>query len=147
MGCNGSKTNFSQQEFSKDVAKYDYNNTKTFSFEGQTLDCKVVKVYDGDTIWVVFRLYHDFYKMKIRLAGIDTPEIKSKNFKEKEKGKLARDYLSHLIYYKIVKIDFGKYDKYGRVLGTIFYNGKNINQVMIDKGFAYKYNGGTKLTV
>lgn len=135
MGCNSSKDIF------KD---YQYKNTKTFSFENKKLFGKVIKVYDGDTIWIVCKIFDNIYKIKIRLNELDTPELKSKDEKEKEKAELARDYLYNLIYNKYVYIECGKFDKYGRVLGDIIYNGKNINKLMIEKGYGVYYNGGKK---
>ena len=67
--------------------KYNNDNVSKLSFEGETIECKVVKVYDGDTITVVFPLKYkvkgipilgQMYKWNCRLIGIDTPELRTK---------------------------------------------------------------------
>ena len=82
--------------------------------------------------------------MKIRLDGIDTPELRSSNKKEKQKGIEARDFLKQIIDNRIITLHCGKFDKYGRLLGTIYYNNVNINDKMISTKHAVAYDGGTK---
>jgi micrococcal nuclease len=128
------------------------NDIKLFSLEGELKLCKVVDIYDGDTCKVVFDLNNCLYKWNIRMTGYDSPEIRmSKDDPEREEKKLkgleARDYLRNLILNKIVYIKCGNFDKYGRLLGTIFINKKDIvsvNELMINHNFGYIYNGGTK---
>lgn len=121
-----------------------YKNTPTFSFNKLKFNAKVIKVYDGDTIWVAIKYNHKYVKIKVRLLGIDTPEIRTKSLEEKEKGILARDYLSNLILNKIVKLHCDKFDKYGRLLGKIYFKNKCVNDTMIDKGYGVSYDGGSK---
>lgn len=128
------------------------NNIKLFSLEGELKLCKVVDIYDGDTCKIVFELNNCLYKWNIRMAGYDSPEIRiSKDDPKREEKKLkgleARDYLRNLILDKIVYIKCGDFDKYGRLLGTIFINKKDtisVNELMINNNFGYIYNGGTK---
>lgn len=122
----------------------DCNNIKEFSLNGMICDAKVVKVYDGDTITLIFKLFDNYYKWSCRLDGIDTPELKSKNTDEKNAAIKARDFLSEKILNKIVKVHCGNFDKYGRLLGTIFLNEMNINELMIEQGYGVGYDGGTK---
>lgn len=107
----------------------------------------VIKVYDGDTITIATRLpYKDspLYRFPVRLKGIDSAEIKSKNANEKIHAKIARDALSELILHKNVLIQNIENEKYGRILADVYYNDLFINEWMIEKGFAVKYDGGTK---
>lgn len=122
----------------------EHKNISKFSLNGLSYIAKVVKVYDGDTITVVFKFNDAFFKWNCRLIGIDTPELKTTNKSEKEIGIKARDYLKSLIMDKIVKIKCGEFDKYGRLLVEVFINDTNINENMIQGGYAKKYLGGTK---
>lgn len=128
-----------------------------FSFENETRVGKVVSVYDGDTVRVVFYQNHPPKENEtpimcsVRLSGIDTPEIKTKNEKEKQAGYKARNRLIELINYELVNIQFGKNDKYGRPLVTLFNMkeknlifARSINNRLVLEGHAYTYFGKTK---
>ena len=72
---------------------YNYdNNTKKFSLEDQVIDGKVISVYDGDTVSIVLDLplNNKLFKWNCRLARVDTPELRTKNKKEKEYSSLGR---------------------------------------------------------
>lgn len=104
----------------------------------------VVKVYDGDTITVVTKLQlqgSPYYKFSIRLAGIDTPEIRGA---DKEAAIAARDALANKIMHKEVEITNIKTEKYGRLLADIHIDGLHINQWLIQEGYAKPYFGGKK---
>ena len=80
---------------------------------------KVVKVYDGDTITIVTPLFNGdvspkskLYKFNVRILGIDTPELKTKNVGEKELGIKAKNALSDLILDKVVKLENVSYDTF-----------------------------------
>ena len=73
------------------------NTTKIFSFKGQKIKCKVVSVYDGDTMKVVFPLNNKMYKWNCRLLGIDTPELRTKDKHEKDLAKIAKENLMKLV--------------------------------------------------
>ena len=108
---------------------------------------KVVKVYDGDTITVAARLPYSashVYRFHIRLSGIDTPEIKGKSEAEKVIAAKARDALHELVYGKLVIVSNRKTEKYGRILADIWLGNIHVNQWLLDKGYAVKYDGGTK---
>ncbi len=92
---------------------------------------KVVGVSDGDTITVLDNL--DKGKFRIRLDKIDAPE------KKQAFGNKAKQYLSTLIYGKQVKIRFKKIDNYGRILGIVYLDGKEINLQMVQDGLAWHY--------
>ena len=135
MGCNYSK---------QSIIDTTYETLPTFSFNRFKKKVKVIKVYDGDTIWVAMKHFNMVFKIKVRLVGIDTPEIRTKDINEKEKGLAARDFLKSIIDNKIITLDCGNFDKYGRLLGTVYYNNMNINKVMIVNKHAVEYDGKTK---
>ena len=124
------------------------NKIKNFSYEGRECLGKVVKVYDGDTVHIVFPLTDKepdrLYKWTCRLINVDTPELRTKNLKEKEFGKKVRDFLKEKILNKIVMVKCLDFDKYGRLLVEIFFEEENINKWLIEEGYAKKYYGGTK---
>jgi|TARA_R100000008_G_C3523093_1_gene135096 micrococcal nuclease len=109
---------------------------------------EVVKVVDGDTIDVVIDLGFDLSKKeRVRLAGIDTPESRTRDLEEKKLGLEAKEHLStNLTNAKQLIISTEKDGKYGRMLGTIHMNDDivSLNQQMIDKGYAWEYDGGSK---
>jgi endonuclease YncB( thermonuclease family) len=129
-----------------DWSKVTLDNTKVFTLRGSELECKVVDVYDGDTITLAVPVAGDVYAFKCRLYGIDTPEIRTNNLDEKEIGIKARDELRFLILDTVVRAKFiDKPEKYGRPLVTIFDTNKtNINDTMINRNLAHKYTGGKK---
>jgi len=114
-----------------------------FSLEGKTVLAKVVDCYDGDTIQAVFRISCEqpLYRYSCRMVGYDCAEIRGKTQEEKDKAKLARDRLKELVLDKIVTIELGAFDKYGRLLVKVVCNGININQVMMDENHGVKYDG------
>lgn len=104
---------------------------------------KVVSVYDGDTITCDIELGFNFVwvNQKVRLFGINTPEIRNRDKAEKEKGLMIRDFLSGMVLNKeiILKSHKDKSGKFGRKLGTIFLDGININMLLIENGMAKIY--------
>ena len=110
---------------------------------------KVIKVYDGDTITIASKvpgLYNSpIYKFSVRLNGIDTPEMRTKDEDEKEIATLARDALSEKIMGKEIRLENIKTEKYGRVLCDIYLAQIHLNQWLIDEKYALPYDGGTKV--
>ena len=107
----------------------------------------VIKVYDGDTITIASKMPYEnspLFRFQVRLNGIDTPEIKSKNENENRLAKNARDSLSQLIMHKIITLQNVKNEKYGRILADVYLDDLHINQWMIDQQFAVAYDGKTK---
>ena len=107
----------------------------------------VISVYDGDTITVNVDLGFSMTlnKLKIRLTGVDTAEMKSTDEALKKKAVAARDFIREQILNKRVLLECYGQDKYGRWLGKIFApDGTCLNDELIKKGFAYAYDGGTK---
>jgi micrococcal nuclease len=113
---------------------------------------KVENVVDGDTIDVLIDLGFDIlFQSRVRLAGIDTPESRTKDLKEKALGLESKEYLKkYLKDAKSVVIKTEKMDsseKYGRILGWLYVNDdtESINDKMINDGYAWGYMGDTKI--
>jgi micrococcal nuclease len=108
---------------------------------------KVIKVIDGDTIDCFIDLgFKITIKSRIRLAGIDTPETRTRNPEEKIYGIEAKERLEFLLQDSEVKILSHGLGKFGRVLGTLYVDDVDINQRLIDEGFAIEYQGDSKMT-
>ena len=110
----------------------------------------VDRVIDGDTIDISIDLGFDLTKKeRVRLAGIDTPETRTKNPKEKEMGYQATEFLEmHLMEATKLTVKTEKDGKFGRMLGWLYKSEKDvtsINETMIDEGYAWAYDGGTKV--
>jgi micrococcal nuclease len=113
---------------------------------------KVENVVDGDTIDVLIDLGFDIlFQSRVRLAGIDTPESRTKDLAEKALGLESKEYLKkQLKDAKSVVIKTEKMDsseKYGRILGWLYINNdtESINDKMINDGYAWGYMGDTKV--
>ena len=113
---------------------------------------KVENVVDGDTIDVLIDLGFDIlFASRVRLAGIDTPESRTKDLKEKALGLESKEYLKKALKdAKSVVIKTEKMDsseKYGRILGWIYINDETVslNDMMINDGYAWGYLGDTKV--
>lgn len=134
---------------------FDDKNIELFSFNDIKTVCRVVDVYDGDTCTIIFLYKDEVIKYKVRCYGYDSPEmrpsLKKENREEEiEKAKIAKEYFKSLVNYNdgLTYIHIHKFDKYGRLLGTFYNNenfeGKSINDLMIENGHGYSYFGGTK---
>ena len=113
---------------------------------------KVHKVVDGDTIDVDIDLGLSVsFFSRVRLAGIDTPESRTTDAKEKALGLEVKEKIKkELAAAKDVVIKTEKPDsseKYGRILGWVFLDGAEVslNQKLINEGYAWTYGGGTKI--
>ena len=127
-----------------------------FSFEGMTFRAKVVDVYDGDTLTLVFRYGGKLQQHSCRMLGYDSPEMKpslknANREEEKAKAKEAKAYFQELVNFNdggLTFIHIHEFDKYGRLLGTFYkdssFSGDSINTIMINSGHGYSYFGGTK---
>ena len=105
---------------------------------------------DGDTVDVDIDLGFGIWmhKERIRLHGIDTPESRTRDKEEKKYGLLSKYFLSDYIKNgKKITVKTYKGDetgKFGRILGDIWIDGKSVNQIMCDKGYAVSYYGQNK---
>ena len=101
----------------------------------------ITDVYDGDTCTADIDLGFGIWmrKQKLRLFGIDTPELRGE---EKERGIEVRDFVSDIILGQevIIQSERDKSGKYGRWLATIWIDGVNINQLLLNEGMAEKYD-------
>ena len=111
-----------------------------------SVEAKIIEVYDGDTVKAIFPLNGILYKWNCRLTDIETPEIRTKSKIEKAYGYKVRDFLKEKILNKVVTLQCGKLDKYGRLLVSIYYDNESnsVNQWLINNNYAFEYNGGTK---
>ena len=107
---------------------------------------EVDKVVDGDTVDLNIDLGFNLTKKeRVRLAGIDTPESRTRDLKEKELGIEAKEFLERrLSDGENLKVKTEKDGKYGRMLGWIYISETNINKEMVQRGYAWEYDGGTK---
>lgn len=105
---------------------------------------KIIKCYDGDTVTIATVLNDKIYRFNIRMLGYDCAEIKSKNEKEKQVAKWAKDFITGMIHNKMVQVVKNDgYDKYGRLLLELQIGGINVNDVMKEK-WGVAYQGGHK---
>ena len=121
----------------KEINKYEYT-------------AKLQRVVDGDTCDALIDLGFDTWvKKRIRFKGVDTWECRTRDKEEKVKGLAAKAYTKDLLE----NSDEGKFSiisygtgKYGRVLGELFVKGheKSVNQLLLENGHAYEYEGGKK---
>ena len=116
---------------------------------------EINRVVDGDTIDVTIDLGFDLYKKeRVRVAGIDTPEKRTRDLEEKALGIDATNYLKKQLEDTIAGDDEltirtelkGGMGKYGRLLGWLYVGESDVslNEIMITEGYAWAYDGGTK---
>ena len=116
---------------------------------------EVNRVVDGDTIDVTIDLGFDLYKKeRVRVAGVDTPEKRTRDLEEKELGIEATNWLKEKLDGAISGDDdlvirtelVGGMGKYGRLLGWLYIGDSqlSLNEIMIEEGYAWEYDGGTK---
>ena len=115
---------------------------------------ELLRVVDGDTVDVMVDLgFRSFAKIRVRLHGIDAPETRTKDLKEKEKGLKCKARLEGILKGggDLILVSFGV-DKYGRSLGALFKNHKdgmfgrciNVNDFLVREGLAKRYFGGKR---
>ena len=107
------------------------------------------RIVDGDTFDCCLDLGFDvkLHKQRVRLAGIDTPESRTRDLAEKKLGLAAKERLKELCIGNLKVKSLGK-GKYGRILGIPYtQDGQDICQMLIDEGHAVEYHGGTKSKV
>jgi endonuclease YncB( thermonuclease family) len=147
--------------------------TPEFSLCGLTLQGKVVECYDADTCKIVLPILNTFYKFTCRLNGIDTPEMKPLKTKvnreseiiwaKKARAELLRLITDHVLdnldikkeeiiellknNKKLITVKCLEFDKYGRLLVELYNTNDTISfgNILIEKGLAVSYDGGTKI--
>ena len=116
---------------------------------------EINKVVDGDTIDVTIDLGFDLYKKeRVRIAGVDTPVKRTRDLEEKELGLDATNWMKENLEGAIdgddeltIRTELkGGVGKYGRLLGWLYVGDEEIslNELMIQEGYAWAYDGGTK---
>ena len=117
---------------------------------------KIDKVLDGDTIDVTIDLGFDLYKKeRVRIAGVDTPEKRTRDLEEKALGIDATNWMKGTLTDTVenspneltIRTELvGGVGKYGRLLGWLYVGDSDIslNEQMIAEGYAWEYDGGTK---
>ena len=126
------------------------NNTPEVTYEFKL--AKVIDIQDGDTITIAAIQRGVLSRFRLRIFGIDTPELKGET---KEVALRAKYYLSDLILGKIVEVNIlnkedpriKRMDPFGRLLGEIYTRGEkriNIAEDLLQKGYAVPYFGGVK---
>ena len=116
---------------------------------------EINRVLDGDTIDVTIDLGFDLFKKeRVRVAGVDTPEKRTRDLEEKELGIHATNWLKEKLEGAVAGDDdlvirtelVGGVGKYGRLLGWLYIGDGDVslNEQMIDEGYAWAYDGGTK---
>ncbi len=116
---------------------------------------EINRVVDGDTIDVTIDLGFDLYKKeRVRVAGVDTPEKRTRDLEEKALGLDATQWLKEKLEGAIdgddeltIRTELkGGVGKYGRLLGWLYVGDEQVslNEQMITEGYAWDYDGGTK---
>lgn len=94
-----------------------------FSFNYKTFLGKILRITDGDTLKIAFKLTNSVTRFSFRLNGVDTPECHSGEVIEF--GQYVKEVLRRMLEGKIVRVEAGEFDKYGRVLSRIYAFSKN----------------------
>ena len=116
---------------------------------------EINRVVDGDTIDVTIDLGFDLYKKeRVRVAGVDTPEKRTRDLEEKALGIDATNWFKQKLedtidgeYELTIRTELkGGVGKYGRLLGWLYVGDEEVslNEDMIEEGYAWAYDGGTK---
>ena len=105
------------------------------------------RCYDGDTCTFTLPGVHPLFgeRVSVRLAGIDTPEIRGQCQKETALAMQARN-LARRMLGQARRIDLlaAEHGKYFRIVARVLADGKDIGQTLLDRGMAVEYDGGTK---
>ena len=134
-----------RQTLSESLQDSNWKNCKPYVPE--FAEGKIIKCYDGDTVTIATVLNAEVYRFNIRMLGYDCAEIKSKDEQEKQVARWAKEDITQMINNKMVRVlDNKGYDKYGRILLELEFDGININHHM-KKRWGVEYHGGHKDTV
>lgn len=105
-------------------------------------DAKVLKVTDGDTLDVMIDVgFNIFTKCRLRLDGINTPESRTKDLREKALGLKAKEFTKNFLKDGICQVHTVKKGKFGRYLSEVFVDAKLLNKALIKAGLAREYHG------
>lgn len=127
-----------------------FDNTPEFGLKNVRGWCKVVKVYDGDTLHIIMMIDGVPKRIKCRLSLIDAAEMTGETEEERAFAVKGKDMMESLVRDKLVWALIKGTDKYGGRYVTILYPDQtekvetSFNQIMLNEGLAYKYDGRTK---
>ena len=134
---------------------YASKNDPIYSLDGIKCWAKIVDCYDGDTCTIVIFLENKRIKYKARMKGYDSPEMKPL-LNEPDRDEIKKNAIKAKNRFielvgginSIVWVECGKFDKYGRLLLVVYPKNSTkcitVNEIMIQEGFGYSYDGGTK---
>jgi endonuclease YncB( thermonuclease family) len=123
--------------------------SSTFAYDDVKIS-KVISIYDGDTLRVNIDSFPDIVgkNIRIRIKGIDAPEIKGKCQTEIDLAIMARDYLRNAINQSSqIELRNMERGKYFRIVGELYIDGENISKGLIKEKLANIYQGGKKVGV
>ena len=125
--------------------------------EAKALETHVeyISNYDGDTIKVNFTALEEkdsnndfkffWSRLSVRVAGVDTPEMKGKCYEEKKDAKKAKEFVKSLLSNAhTIKLKNMKRGKYFRIVADVIVDGENLSDLLMDANLAVPYDGGTK---
>lgn len=110
-------------------------------------DVTVERVVDGDTIVISILDLPEVFgkKVSVRVAGIDTPEMRGKCPYEQELANRAKDRVEGIIMRgRVISLGNVKRDKYFRLLADVLVDGENVAATLVEEGLAVTYSGGRK---
>jgi len=109
--------------------------SKITKYRFENVDC--LEVIDGDTIRCHINLgFHISTFDTFRLYRINAPESRTRNLQEKVFGLATKAYLKNLIEGEVITIETHKAEKYGRWLAEVYFEGKNVNDLLVKEGLA-----------
>lgn len=106
------------------------------AYAGRMIEGMVKAVYDGDTVLLATR---EESRLKVRLYGIDAPEVKKPNKSGQPYGEISKRTLMYKIMGRRVTAEIIDIDQYKRAVAVIRYSGRDINREMIEEGSAWAY--------
>lgn len=122
-------------------------NTQAISLSGTIEVLAINNVYDGNTFRAYIKNIHPLTEdnIKIRLRGINAPEINGECLHEKKLAIKARDFIRVELYksHKVILKDIGRGENY-KIVAEVVVDGKSLNQMLVKKGLAHSYWGGKK---
>ena len=107
---------------------------------------RYIRNYDGDTVTMIVEPFPNLMLNEtVRLAGVDTPEIRAGCEREKFLALAAKDRVRQLLIGRVVSLTVYAKDKYGRWLGKIQADGESVTDILIREGLGRAYDGGTRM--
>jgi hypothetical protein len=115
----------------KSIDNCTLENTQKFRLPNKLMECKVVKVIDGDTVKAVFKPFFSssHYVFSVRLLGSNAPETRTTNKEEKSLGLICKDYLSKTVLGKHLFIECCDFDNFGRTLAYLYTDKSKKNSI------------------